>query len=221
MKFKRCALISVLFLPLIGLLNGCTTMNPYTGEAQISDATVGIGVGAASGALIGNLVSGHRGGTLIGAGMGALAGGVIGSSMDQQEMLLRQQLQNTGIRVARIGHDIRLIMPGDITFANDREDIRTEFYQTLNSVALVLNKFTKTTVKVAGYASSTGAAMHNQELSERRAKNVANYLAAQKVDPNRLMAVGYGMRNPIASNATAEGQALNRRVEVTIHSLAR
>ncbi len=86
-------------------------------------------------------------------------------------------------------------------------------------MAIVLNKFNKTTIKVAGYASSVGGAEHNQILSEQRSKSVANYLISQKVDPNRIMAVGYGARYPIASNATADGQARNRRVEITLHSL--
>ncbi len=61
--------------------------------------------------------------------------------------------------------------------------------------------------------------MHNQELSESRARSVADYLISQKIDPSRVMAVGYGKRYPIASNATEAGQAKNRRVEITIHQL--
>jgi outer membrane protein OmpA-like peptidoglycan-associated protein len=141
--------------------------------------------------------------------------------MDHQNRELREQLQGTGIQIARVGKDIRLIMPGDITFANNRADIKSNFYNTLNSVSIVLNKFNNTTVKVAGFASSTGNAMYNQELSEKRAKSVASYLIAQQVDPNRLMAVGYGSRYPIASNATKAGQAKNRRVEITIHQLSK
>lgn len=219
MKLHKIALVFGLLL--VGVLSGCTTLNPYTGEKEISDTSIGTGVGAASGAIVGGLIGHNAESALIGAGIGAVLGGVTGNYMDRQNDELRAQLQGTGVQVARVGKDIRLIMPGDITFENDRSDIRANFYNTLNSVAIVLKKFNKSTIKVAGFASSTGGAMHNQELSESRAQAVANYLIAQKIDPNRVMAIGYGARYPVASNATQEGQARNRRVEITIHQLAR
>jgi outer membrane protein OmpA-like peptidoglycan-associated protein len=222
MKLRNLIFSVVVFisLPLVGMLSGCTTTNPYTGETEVSKTAIGTGVGALGGALVGQLVGGNTASTLVGAGIGAAVGGITGNYMDRQNAELRAQLQGTGIQVARVGKDIRLIMPGDITFENDRADIRSNFYNTLNSVAIVLNKFNKTTVKVAGFASSTGSAMHNQELSESRARAVADYLIAQQIDPNRLMAVGYGARYPVATNSTLEGQARNRRVEITIHQLA-
>ncbi|MBU0744870.1 MAG: OmpA family protein [Gammaproteobacteria bacterium] len=200
-------------------LSGCTTVNPYTGKTEVSKTAVGSGIGAIGGALAGQLIGGNTTSTLVGAGIGAAIGGVSGNYMDRQDSELRAQLQGTGVQIARVGKDIRLIMPGDITFQNDRADIRSGFYNTLNSVSIVLRKFNNTTVKVAGYASSIGSAMHNQELSERRAVSVANYLTSQGINPNRVMAVGYGARYPVASNSTMEGQARNRRVEITIHQL--
>ncbi len=202
-----------------GLLSGCTTINPYTGESEVSKTTIGAGVGALGGALAGQIIGGNTAATLVGAGIGAAVGGVAGNYMDRQDSELRAQLQGTGVQIRRVGKDIRLIMPGDITFENDRSEIRSNFYNTLNSVAIVLNKFNNTMVKVAGYASSTGDPMHNQELSERRARAVSDYLIAQQVKSNRVMAVGYGARYPIASNATLDGQARNRRVEINIRQL--
>lgn len=223
MKIKtyKSVLLSILFIALANVLNGCTTINPYTGEKEVSDTAIGTGVGVVGGALVGQLIGGNTAGTLIGAGIGAAVGGITGNYMDRQNDELREQLQGTGVQIAHSGKDIRLVMPGDITFENDRSDIKANFYDTLNSVAIVLKKFKNTTIKVAGFASNTGDAMHNQDLSESRARVVADYLIAQKIDPNRIMAVGYGERHPIASNATKEGQAKNRRVEITIHSLAK
>jgi len=202
------------------VLSGCTTTNPYTGQTEVSKTAIGTGIGAVGGALAGQLIGGSTTSTLVGAAVGAGIGGIAGNYMDRQDAELREQLQGTGVQIARVGKDIRLIMPGDITFENDRADIRSNFYSTLNSVSIVLKKFNKTTIKVAGYASSTGSAMHNQELSERRARSVADYLISHLIDPNRVMAVGYGARYPVASNDTLEGQARNRRVEITIHQLA-
>ncbi len=210
----KLLLISILFSTFV--ISGCTTVNPYTGETEVSKTAVGTSVGAIGGALAGQLIGGNTASTLVGAGIGAAIGGVTGNYMDRQDAELREQLQGTGVQVARVGKSIRLIMPGDITFENDRADIRSNFYNTLNSVAIVLKKFDKSNVKVAGYASGSGEAMHNQVLSEKRAKSVAKYLTAQGVSSGRIMAVGYGARFPVASNATLGGQAKNRRVEITI-----
>jgi len=215
----KCLFLGLLFS--IFALTGCTTFNPYTGEKEVSKTSIGAGIGAVGGAIAGQLIGGNTASTLIGATAGAALGGVTGNYMDRQDTELRRQLQGTGVQVRRVGKGVRLIMPGDVTFENNRADIRSNFYPTLESVSKVLSKFDKTTVKVAGYASSTGDAMYNQKLSERRARSVADYLIAQRIDPNRIMVVGYGKRYPIASNATKKGQARNRRVEITIHQLKR
>jgi outer membrane protein OmpA-like peptidoglycan-associated protein len=200
------------------MLNACTT-NPYTGQSEASKTAVGVGVGAGVGALAGQLIGGNTAGTLIGAGVGALVGGMAGAYMDNQAAELRRELVGSGVQVAKVGNDIRLIMPGDITFENDRADIRPHFYRTLNAVAIVLRKYNRTNVKVAGYTSSTGSAGHNQLLSEQRAQSVASYLTSKGINPARIMAVGYGKRYPVASNATRQGQAQNRRVEITLHQV--
>lgn len=198
------------------LLSACATLDPMTREVKTSNASVGVGLGAMGGALIGAITSNSSNGALIGAGIGALAGGVIGNAMDQEEAMLRDQLQCTGVSIERCGDMIRLVMPCDITFANDCASIRPEFYATLQSVAVVLRRFNHTLVKVAGFTSNTGSIMHNQLLAERRSRSVADCLVNNGVNPTRIVTIGYGVRHPVASNDTAEGQALNRRVEITI-----
>ena len=204
-------------------LAGCTTTDPYTGEQKVSNtaggAMIGAGLGAAAGLLIGNNPTQRRNAALIGAGVGALAGGAIGNYMDTQEAELRAQLQGTGVSVTRVGDRIVLNMPSNITFATDQDQVIPPFYATLDSVAIVLNKFNKTLVDVDGHTDSTGSAAHNQALSERRAHSVANYLAGRGVDPRRMSAVGYGFTRPIASNDTEIGRAENRRVEIAISPL--
>lgn len=216
---NKSMLIGLLVIVCALLVNGCATINPYTGEQEVSKTAIGAGGGAIAGALAGQLIGGNTKSTLIGAGLGATVGGIAGNYMDRQDTELRDRLVGTGVQIARVGKDIRLIMPSDITFENNRADIKSNFYGTLNSVGVVLRKFDKTTIKIAGYASNTGSAMHNQELSERRAQSVASYLIAQGINSHRVMSVGYGARYPVATNATLEGQARNRRVEVTIHQL--
>ncbi|MGN7295041.1 OmpA family protein [Rhizobium sp. SAFR-030] len=201
-------------------LSACTTTDPYTGQQKMSNTTGGAALGAGLGALAGLAVGGspvgRRNAALIGAGVGALAGGAIGNYMDQQEAELRAQLQGTGISVTRVGDRIILNMPSNITFPTDQDQVLPGFYSTLDSVALVLNKFNRTLVDVNGHTDSTGSAGHNQELSERRAASVANYLGGRGVDQRRMSTLGFGPSQPVASNATPDGRAQNRRVEIQI-----
>ena len=196
-------------------LSACTT-DPYTGQQRVSNTAGGAAIGAMAGAGIGLLTGGYsnRTNALIGAGIGALAGGAIGSYMDQQESELRGYLQGTGVSVTRQGDNIILNMPSNITFATDQDQVTGGFLQTLNAVALVLNKYNRTLVDINGHTDSTGSVQHNQGLSQRRAQSVANYLAMQNVDSRRFAVQGLGSSQPVASNATPEGRALNRRVEI-------
>ncbi len=199
----------------LGLLSGCATYNPYTGRKQLSDSSVGAGIGAFSGALFGSIL-GRGQGALIGAGVGALAGGLIGNYMDQQQAQLRRELVGSGVQVERQGNNIRLIMPRNITFSISSYKIKSSFYHTLNAVTLVFKKFKRTRILVAGYTSNTGTREFNQRLSTDRARSVANYFIAQGISRQRTRAVGYGERYPLVSNRTARGRAKNRRVEVKI-----
>lgn len=203
----------------VGLLAGCTT-DPFTGEAKLSNTAGGAMLGAGAGALVGLAVGpggdGNRTAALIGAGVGALAGGAIGSYMDSQESELRAQLQGSGVSVTRRGENIILNMPSNVTFATDQDAISTRFYPTLNSVALVLQKYNRTLVDVNGFTDSTGGDRYNLELSQSRALSVAQYLNAQGIDRRRFSVMGFGKDQPVASNATVDGRAANRRVEIQL-----
>ena len=107
-------------------------------------------------------------------------------------------------------------MPSNVTFATDSADLKPQFFETLNSVAIVLNEFNRTLVDVTGHTDSTGSPSHNQQLSERRAGTVAEYLVSQGNNPQRFQVLGMGQTEPIAPNDTAEGRAQNRRVEIRI-----
>lgn len=201
-------------------LSACTTTDPYTGEQKVSNTAGGAALGALGGALVGVAVGGgghgKRNAALIGAGIGALAGGAIGNYMDQQEAELRAQLEGTGISVTRQGDNIILNMPSNITFDVDQDAVKAGFYPTLNSVAIVLRKFNRTLIDINGHTDSTGSLQHNQDLSQRRALSVADYLGSQGIDQRRVSAVGFGPSQPVASNATEAGRAQNRRVEIQI-----
>lgn len=200
----------------VALAAACTT-NPYTGERQLSKTVIGAGLGGAAGAGIGALASRDRAkGALIGAGAGALAGGAVGAYMDVQEAKLRERLAGTGVGVARDGDNLILVMPGNVTFETDRDEIRPSFYDVLSSVALVLEEYDKTIIEVLGHTDSTGSQSHNQFLSERRARSVGAYLVAQGIDRRRVLTEGFGERYPVADNATREGRERNRRAELRL-----
>jgi outer membrane protein OmpA-like peptidoglycan-associated protein len=220
MQMRIHRILTTVMIAAAVALAGCETVNPYTGESQTSNAAKGAGIGAAAGAVVG-LITGHdakqrRERALIGAGVGALAGGSVGYYMDVQEAKLRQQLQGTGVSVTRIGDNITLNMPGNVTFKTDSYDLNAGFFKVLDSVGLVLKEYDKTLIEVAGHTDSTGAAEYNQALSERRAQTVATYLAGKGLMEQRIITIGAGETRPVATNDTAEGRQLNRRVELTL-----
>lgn len=194
-------------------LTACT-VNPYTGEQEAGKA-VKYGAGAAAVcALIGAIDSKKKArNAALGCG---IVGAGVGAYMDVQEVKLRNQLQGTGVQVAREGDNIRLIMPGNITFESDSHNLRSNFYPVLDSVAVVLTKYADTTMRVTGHTDSTGSRQHNNTLSERRANSVARYLETREVVGTRMYSQGMGFDEPIASNDTADGRAQNRRVELHI-----
>lgn len=219
---KRIAVVGLV----AALASGCQymqTTDPYTGEQKVNKTTKGAAIGAAAGAAVG-LITGNDSAdrkkkALIFAGVGALAGGAVGNYMDRQDAALRAKLQGTGVSVTRTGpngENITLNMPGNVTFAVNSADISASFYPVLDSVGLVLQEFDKTMVEVAGHTDSDGSEAYNQQLSERRAQSVVSYLISRGIRGDRFLTVGAGETRPIASNATPEGKAQNRRVEITI-----
>jgi outer membrane protein OmpA-like peptidoglycan-associated protein len=202
------------------LATGCQTLDPYTGEKKVSNTAKGAGIGAVAGAVVG-AISGddaqeRRKRALIGAGVGGLAGGAVGAYMDKQEAELRKELQGTGVSVTRKGDNITLNMPSNITFRTGSADLDSRFFKVLDSVGLVLKKYDKTIVEVAGHTDSVGSEQTNQTLSERRAGTVSQYLVGKGLKQERMIIIGAGETRPVATNDSESGRALNRRVELTL-----
>lgn len=217
------AKISLPFALVGAVLSGCTTLEAYTGETQISGASKGAIAGGLIGAVIGAATAPKEERAkraIIGAGIGGVAGGGVGYYMDQQEKELRDELVGSGVQVQRTEEgQIDLIMPGNITFDVSSSTVSDSFKPTLSSVAKVLQEYENTLVTITGHTDSSGSEEYNQLLSEQRATAVANIVLQEGILVERVAALGMGEASPIADNTTAEGRAENRRVEITLDAI--
>jgi outer membrane protein OmpA-like peptidoglycan-associated protein len=207
----------IAIIGLIVALAGCESVlykeDSQTGQKEIRKSTAGAGIGAATGGVLGAVFGGGKG-AAIGAAAGAAAGGGIGLYMDKQERALREKLAGSGIEVERTSQDeIKLTMPGDITFDTGKSEVKENFFPTLQSFAGVLKEYLETRITIIGHTDSTGSLAFNDALSQDRARAVGQYLIYSGVDSSRLDMFGEGPRRPVATNATKEGRAQNRRVE--------
>lgn len=204
--------VAVVALSLLAI-SACAPNDPYM------RTKTGAAIGAIAGGVLGHQVN-HGGGKYVGAALGAAIGGGIGYAMDRQAHQLQQlaaENRRMGMEVQRLQDgSIKVNLPNGVLFDFDSAAVKPKFQPTLNRIAGILNQDQRSTVTVLGYTDSTGAADYNLKLSRRRAHAVADYLAARGVAPQRLHAEGRGESNPRASNASARGRQLNRRVELYI-----
>jgi outer membrane protein OmpA-like peptidoglycan-associated protein len=180
-------------------------------------AAIGAAGGAVAGAVIGNQSGNNRTGAAIGAVAGAAIGAAIGARMDAQERELRQI---EGVEVNRPSEgEIEVRLTSDILFDLDSAALRPESRQTLRDLATTFARYSDiNNIEVEGHTDSSGTNQYNNSLSQRRAASVRGYLVDQGVPSNRVIARGYGEEQPKASNNTAEGRQLNRRVEIHIRA---
>ena len=188
-------------------------------------AAIGTGVGAIAGAVIGNnLGDGSATNRVIGAAVGALAGYAVGSYMDKQyrelKVALEDELRAEYVTITRLDDDtVKLTLSSEASFDVDSDRIKPAFQPALDRVSTVMTKYDKTVIHIIGHTDSTGSDSYNRQLSERRADSVSGYLSARGVNQGRLYASGRGELEPRASNETAEGRQLNRRVDLYINAV--
>ena len=104
-----------------------------------------------------------------------------------------------------------------ILFDVNKYDLKDTAKEGLNQVIELLRAYPTNALRVAGHTDSVGSDAHNQTLSERRARAVADYLTQKgKIESSRIKVIGYGKARPVATNATEEGRQQNRRVEIDI-----
>jgi outer membrane protein OmpA-like peptidoglycan-associated protein len=184
-----------------------------------SGALVGGAGGAGAGAGVGALVGGTKGamiGALIGGVSGGVGGALIGRYMDKQKEALDRDLKSG--YVEKVGNKLVVHFNGGILFDTDRASLKEDAQKELGDFARILNKYNDTSLRVLGYTDSEGAREHNLQLSDERAAAVVTYLAEAGVLRSRMVSEGKGPVDPVASNASAEGRAKNRRVEIHIEA---
>jgi outer membrane protein OmpA-like peptidoglycan-associated protein len=103
-----------------------------------------------------------------------------------------------------------------VSFDYDSAVLRPDGLSVLDDAAATLKRYPEIRVEIAGHTDSIASEEYNQDLSERRAKSVLDYLVQQGIAVDRLSAKGYGESQPVADNATEEGRTSNRRVELHI-----
>ncbi|HUX35155.1 MAG TPA: OmpA family protein [Gemmatimonadaceae bacterium] len=185
---------------------------------KASGGIIGAGAGAGVGAVIGNNTGSTARGAIIGAVVGGLAGTIIGNQMDQQAKGIKQTV--AGATVERVGQGIQVTFASGLLFGFDSEQILSDAATNLHNLAVSLNQYPNTDVLIVGHTDASGTTDYNQALSERRAQAASDYLISQGVAASRLRTVGRGELEPVASNDTDAGRALNRRVEVAIFANA-
>lgn len=197
-------------------VSACVT-DPNTGEKKVSRTVLGGVGGAVVGGLLGGVLGGKTG-RIIGAGIGGVAGGVVGYKMDQQIKELKEQTAGSGVDVTETdnGQAILVNLPDGVTFDVGSSTLKPQFRETLDKIAASMNQYPNSLIDVYGHTDSTGSDAFNQTLSVNRASTVANYLASKGVSAARIRSQGFGETMPVGDNATADGRAKNRRVEIKI-----
>lgn len=130
--------------------------------------------------------------------------------------------RHEGLSVRQDKNAVTVSMLGDVLFDFDKAAIRPAAEPTLRDIAGLVKSSSAGVVTIEGHTDSKGSASYNKELSLRRAKAVAQWLASQGVDPARLSTKGLGDTRPVQPNKLAngadnpQGRAQNRRVEFVL-----
>jgi len=193
------------------LLSACTTTNGMSNQTA-----TGALIGGVTGAALGNAIGDSDRATIAGGLAGAVIGGAIGENPARQERELNQQLDGSGAQITNTGNRLMVVLPEGVTFPTGSAVVNPGFLPELRQIAQSLRNYPNSTVRVVGHTDNVGTMAFNSELSRDRALAVARILINYGVPSNRITYSGRGFAEPVASNNTASGRALNRRVEIVI-----
>ncbi|MDD2380688.1 MAG: OmpA family protein [Mariniphaga sp.] len=198
------------------LLSSCSSTKNST-KGGILGGAGGALLGAGVGALIGQ-EKGAAVGAAVGGAVGAGAGIVIGKKMDKQKAEL-EKIEGAKVESVIDTNNLQAIkvtFDSGILFATGKSDLNTNSKSALTRFATTLKETPETDVTIFGHTDNTGSREINEQLSKNRAASVAGFLNSNGISPVRITTEGKSFDEPIADNSTAEGRALNRRVEIYI-----
>ncbi|WP_415033066.1 OmpA family protein [Azonexus sp.] len=206
-------------LALSTVLSGCANMD----DTQRKTGT-GAAIGAAAGAVIGAATASKKDrgkgaaiGAAAGAALGAGGGYLWSKRMQEQEAAMQQATQGTGIEVSQTQDNrLKIEIPSDVSFDSGSAAIKPNLRPVLDKLANSLAQHPVTQVAIIGHTDASGSDAVNNPLSLNRASAVRDYLVPRGVASSRINVDGRGSREPLADNATAQGRAQNRRVEIFI-----
>jgi outer membrane protein OmpA-like peptidoglycan-associated protein len=212
-KFKIITLASVLIISFASCKSVDNANNKQKG------AVIGATGGAILGAIIGNNVGkGGNGelGAVIGGVVGGGAGVLIGNKMDKQAQKIEEEIP--GAQVERVDDGIVVTFDENsgVYFATDKYNINSASETTLNKLSNVFKEYPDTNILVVGHTDSVGSEDYNMTLSKNRAYAVTNYLKGRGLSSGRFTTNWFGETQPMHDNATADGRAKNRRVNIAI-----
>jgi chemotaxis protein MotB len=143
---------------------------------------------------------------------------------DQLNQTMSSELNSKQMHIERLQNAIRVTVNDDLLFPSGDWQMPASAQQTIGKMIPILAPMQQTKIMVNGYTDNVpiGAGLRRQGvtsnliLSQKRADNVMNFMISRGVNPALVSAQGFGDADPVASNDTADGQAQNRRVELTL-----
>ncbi|MDO5105012.1 OmpA family protein, partial [Capnocytophaga sp.] len=180
-------------------------------------------IGAAGGALLGAILGNNLGdggnselGAVLGAAVGGAAGAIIGNEMDKQAKKIEEEIPGAEVKRVDEGIIVTFDENSGVYFDTNKADVNAASQETLNKLAKILAEYPETNVVIVGHTDSSGSNAYNMKLSERRAKSVTQFFIGQGLASGRFNTQWFGEEKPEYDNATPEGRAKNRRVNVVI-----
>ena len=197
------------------ICSGCGMSN--TGKGALIGTGAGAAVGAGIGAIFGN-GKGAAIGAAVGTAVGASAGAIIGKKMDKkaEELAALQNAQVEQVEDANGLQAIKVTFNSGILFPTNGSSLSADSKKELAQFAQKMSDMVDTDITIYGHTDNTGSDAVNEKLSAQRAESVATYLKSCGIAGSRMTTEGKSYSMPVADNATKEGRAQNRRVEIYI-----
>lgn len=215
--FIKKTLVLVLAAVLAVSFTNCKAIQNANNKQK--GAVIGATGGAILGAIIGNNVGkGGNGelGAVIGGVVGGGAGVLIGNKMDKQAQKIEEEIPGAEVERVDDGIVVTFDENSGVYFDTNKYNINEDSKATLDKLIAVFKEYPDTNILVVGHTDSVGAEEYNMTLSKNRAYAVTNYFVDNGISSSRLTTNWFGETQPVEDNATAEGRAKNRRVNIAI-----